>query len=69
VLSLGTSLSAISIAIALGAACLVGSIVPPWPSWPVGSFVASLTYLLAVGAEMALAGARHEEGEANPGND
>jgi predicted MFS family arabinose efflux permease len=69
VLSLGTSLSAISIAIALGAACLVGWVVPPWPSWPVGSFVASLTYLMAVAAEMALAGSRHREGEANPDSD
>jgi hypothetical protein len=69
VLSLGTSLSAISIALALGSACLIGWVVPAWPCWPAGSFVASLTYLLAVGAEMALAGSRHEASDATADED
>jgi hypothetical protein len=62
VIALATSFSALSIAAAVGAATLVAWAAPTWLAWACAPFVFTTVYLLAVGAETALAAERHEAG-------
>ena len=55
VLALGTSFSFVSISAAIGAAALLGWVLPDWIGWAVGAFAASLTYLLITALEFVLA--------------
>ena len=52
----------VSISAAVGLATLVAWAAPSWVAWLVASFVFSTAYLLAVGAETAVAAARHDLG-------
>jgi len=62
VIALATSFSVVSISAAVGLATLVAWAAPSWVAWLVASFVFSTAYLLAVGAETAVAAARHDLG-------
>ena len=62
VIALGTSFSIVSISAALGTACLIAWALDGYLAWGLGAFAATLVYLLAVGAEMAVAGEIHELG-------
>jgi len=55
VIALGSSFSFASVGLSVGAAALAASIVPTWAGWLLGSFAASAFYVVASGAEMALA--------------
>lgn len=55
VVALGSSLSIVSISLAVGAAALVGTVLPDLLGWLVGSFVGSVVFLLMSGFEMGLA--------------
>lgn len=55
VVALGGSLGIVSISVAVGAAALVGLILPEMVAWPVGSFVGSTLYLLLTALEMSTA--------------
>jgi drug/metabolite transporter (DMT)-like permease len=55
VLAFGASFGFLSIAAALGAAALVGWLVPDWVGWLLGGFVASSVYLLGSALELVLA--------------
>ncbi|NIJ13770.1 hypothetical protein FHU38_004114 [Saccharomonospora amisosensis] len=55
VVALGSSLGVLSISLAVGAAALCGVLLPATPSWFVGSFAASVTYLLVNALEMGIA--------------
>lgn len=65
VIALGSSLHLVSIAGAVGLAVATSSLLPAAVSWPVGSFLASVTYLLVTAVEMTVARhvqeARNEE--------
>lgn len=45
----------LSVGLAVGAAWLASAHVPSLPGWPLGAFVATVTYLAVVGAENAAA--------------
>jgi len=62
VIALATSFSALSIAAAVGAATLVAWGAPTWLAWVCAPFAFTTVYLLAVGAETALAAEQHEAG-------
>ena len=62
VIALATSFSALSIAAAVGAAALLAWAAPTWLAWVCGPFAFTSVYLLAVGAETALAAEQHEAG-------
>ncbi len=55
VVALGGSLGIVSISVAVGAAALVGLVLPELLAWPVGSFVGSTLYLLLTALEMSAA--------------
>lgn len=55
VVALGSALNFVAILVAIGATALVGTWVAAPVSWVVGSFVASVTYLMVTSIEMALA--------------
>jgi hypothetical protein len=55
VVALGSSLAALSISLGVGAAALSGAMLPATLSWFVGTFCASVVYLLAAALEMGLA--------------
>ena len=55
VIALGSSISLVSIALAVGVAGLVALAMPETVGWLVSAFVASITYLLVSAAEMTLA--------------
>ena len=55
VIALGSSLSLVSVAAAVGAALLGAMVLPKTPAWLVGGFLASLIYLLVSALEMSLA--------------
>jgi len=61
VVALGTAFSFFSVGVGLAVAAAVGAVVSPGLAWPVGGFGATLAYVTAAGAEMALAG-RMERG-------
>jgi hypothetical protein len=66
VIALGTSLSVLSVAAAVGVAALAGWLLRSWAAWLAGSFAFTIAYLALVGAEVAFAAAVHsgeEEGE------
>ena len=62
VIALATSFSIVSVSAAVGAATLVAWAAPDWAGWICGAFVFSIVYLLAVGAETAVAASRHDQG-------
>jgi hypothetical protein len=53
--ALGAAFSFGSVATAVGAAALTAAVVDGWIAWLVGAFLASGTYVLMSGAEIALA--------------
>lgn len=55
VVMLGTALNFVSVAAAVGVAALVGLILPAAVAWPLGPFLASVTYVAVEAAELALA--------------
>ncbi|HEX6196158.1 MAG TPA: hypothetical protein VFZ37_09615 [Jiangellaceae bacterium] len=55
VVALGSSLSLVSIAAAVGVATAVGYLLPVSAAWLVGPFLASMTYLVLTAAEMTAA--------------
>ncbi len=55
VVALGSSLSLVSIAAAVGVAAAVGYLLPASITWFVGPFLASMTYLVLTAAEMTAA--------------
>ncbi|HET6570831.1 MAG TPA: hypothetical protein VFG58_05020 [Solirubrobacterales bacterium] len=55
VIALGSSFSFASVGLAVGAAALSGAILGSWVGWLVGPLLASSTYVVASGIEMALA--------------
>jgi hypothetical protein len=57
-----TSFSIVSVSAAVGIAGLVAWAAPSWAAWICTPFVFTGVYLLAVGAEAAIAAAGHEEG-------
>jgi hypothetical protein len=61
VVALGTAFSFFSVGVGLAVAALVGAVVSPGLAWPLGGFGATLAYVTAAGAELALAG-RMERG-------
>jgi hypothetical protein len=48
----------LSVALAVGAAWFLSAYAPSLPGWPLGAFVATTTYLVAVGAENTAADRR-----------
>lgn len=64
VVALGSSFSFASVGLSVGAAALAAALVPTWAGWLLGSFVASAFYVVASGAEMALAHAAQKRREA-----
>jgi hypothetical protein len=62
VVALGVALSFFSTCVALGVAALISRGLDGWPAWPIGSFGASVVFLLGAGAELAIAGWRHDAG-------
>ncbi|WP_052810215.1 hypothetical protein [Streptomonospora alba] len=55
VIALGSSLNLFSIGLAVGAAALVGLVLPSTAAWLVGGFFASVAYLLTAAVEMSVA--------------
>lgn len=55
VVALGSALSLVSIAIAVGATGLLVGVLPETASWVFGPFLASTVYLLTLGLEMSVA--------------
>lgn len=55
VVALGSAFSLLSVSLAVGTAALTGEIVDTGAAWPLGSFLATLAYLVVVAVEMALA--------------
>ncbi len=55
VVALGAALSLVSIGISVAAAALAAELLQADVGWPFASFLATLTYLLVVGAELTLA--------------
>ncbi len=55
IVALGSSLSLVSIALAVGTAWLLATVLPEAVSWLIGPFSASLVYVAALGAEMSVA--------------
>ena len=53
--ALGGSISVLSVGLALGAALAAGSFVGGFAAWPLGSFLATLAYLLLFALEIGLA--------------
>ncbi len=64
VVALGSSFSFASVGLAVGAAALSGETLVAWVAWLVGPLLASATYVVASGVEMALAHAAQERREA-----
>ena len=62
VIALGTSFGVVSITAAVAAGAALAWTIGSWPAWLLTSFLATVVYVLAVGVEMALAGALHDEG-------
>lgn len=55
VVVLGSAFALLSLSAGLGAGCLVGWAIDPWPSWILGPFAATVAYLLVLGLELTLA--------------
>lgn len=67
VLALATSLSALSISAAVGAAALLSIVVGGWPAWLLTSILSTWVYLSIVALEIAAARALHINlGEKSP---
>jgi hypothetical protein len=62
VLAMATAFSIFSAGVGAGAAALVAWLLPASASWTVAGFASSVAYILAVGAETAVAAKRHELG-------
>jgi hypothetical protein len=62
VIALATSFSAVSIAASVAVALLVAWAAPTWVAWLCTPFAFTSVYLLAVGAETAIAAAQHDAG-------
>jgi hypothetical protein len=52
---LGSSISILSVGVAIGCAYAVGRLVGGFIAWPLGSFVATAAYLFLFGVELGLA--------------
>jgi hypothetical protein len=55
VLALGASMGFLSITAAIGAAALLGWLLPDWLGWLVGAFAASTVYLVSTAIELSFA--------------
>jgi MFS family permease len=62
VVALATSFSLVSVGAAVGVATLIAWGLPSWVAWVCAPLAFTSVYLLAVGAETAIAAERHEAG-------
>ncbi|MDX6486261.1 MAG: hypothetical protein QOF43_1414 [Gaiellaceae bacterium] len=62
VIALGTTLSFFSMSVAVGLGALVAWPLPGWAAWPLCPLISTVAFVLLAGAEMAVAGYRHEAG-------
>jgi hypothetical protein len=62
VIALGSAFSVVSMGAGLGVACLLGWAFVSWVVWLLGPLAATVVYLSLAGAELAVAGYRHEAG-------
>lgn len=63
VIALGAALGYLSVGLAVGAAALAGKLLTDWPAWVVGSFAATLVFVLLSGLEMTVARIAQEDRE------
>jgi MFS family permease len=62
VVALGTAISLVSMAAALGLGALVAWWLGPWLAWPLAPLVSSVGFVLLAGVEMGVAGYVHDAG-------